>query len=74
VSLLVRAQQVTELEGLFGGLRGDVERLFMQTPAVDQDDLNAELEHMHRHVKEQARRPGAPFFALAESFRKIGRA
>ena len=47
--------QVSELETLFVGLRGDVDALFMQTPTVDQEGLCRQCEEMHRHLEEQAR-------------------
>ena len=45
--------QVTELEGLFEGLRSDVDALFMQAPSVDQGALCQRCEEMHQHVDEQ---------------------
>ncbi|PSC71466.1 Autophagy-related 11 [Micractinium conductrix] len=46
--------KVSELEGLFGALKADVEALFMQAPSVDLEALARELEEMHGQVDEQA--------------------
>ena len=54
-ALVRSAAQVSELESLFEGLRGDVDALFMQTPSVDQEGLCRQSEEMHHHLEEQAR-------------------
>lgn len=41
--------QVEELKGTFGGLKLDVEAMFMQMPSVDLDELGAQLEAMQHH-------------------------
>ena len=46
--------QVTELKGIFGGLKLDVEAMFMQMPSVDLDELGSQLEAMQQHQQEQA--------------------
>lgn len=49
----MRFRQVEELKGTFGGLKLDVEAMFMQMPSVDLDELGAQLEAMQHH--QQAR-------------------
>lgn len=43
-----------ELKGIFGGLKLDVEAMFMQMPSVDLDELGSQLEAMQQHQQEQA--------------------
>ena len=44
---------MSELEGLFQLLRGDVEALFMQAPTVDLDALGRQLGDAERLIDEQ---------------------
>ena len=44
-----RFLQVEELKGTFGGLKLDVEAMFMQMPSVDLDELGSQLEAMQHH-------------------------
>ena len=46
--------QVGELKGTFGGLKLDVEAMFMQMPSVDLDELGGQLEAMQQHQAQQA--------------------
>lgn len=48
------AKKVGELKGTFGGLKLDVEAMFMQMPSVDLDELGGQLEAMQHHQAEQA--------------------
>ena len=41
--------QVDELKATFGGLKLDVEAMFMQMPSVDLDELGSQLEAMQHH-------------------------
>ena len=45
--------QVGELKGTFGGLKLDVEAMFMQMPSVDLDQLGGQLEAMQHHQAQQ---------------------
>ena len=45
--------QVGELKGTFGGLKLDVEAMFMQMPSVDLDQLGGQLEAMQHHQSQQ---------------------
>lgn len=47
--------QVGELKATFGGLKLDVEAMFMQMPSVDLDELGGQLEAMQHHQAEQVR-------------------
>ena len=42
-----------ELKATFGGLKLDVEAMFMQMPSVDLDELGGQLEAMHQHQTQQ---------------------
>lgn len=44
-----------ELEGLFGGLRADVEALLLQAPSVNLDALGGGLAGLHVRLEEQVR-------------------
>ena len=46
---MVMTLQVEELKGTFGGLKLDVEAMFMQMPSVDLDELGSQLEAMQQH-------------------------
>lgn len=48
-----------ELKATFGGLKLDVEAMFMQMPSVDLDELGGQLEAMQHHQSEQVT-PTAP--------------
>lgn len=48
------AKKVGELKATFGGLKLDVEAMFMQMPSVDLDELGGQLEAMQQHQSEQA--------------------
>ncbi|KAA6421485.1 MAG: hypothetical protein FRX49_08429 [Trebouxia sp. A1-2] len=48
------AKKVGELKATFGGLKLDVEAMFMQMPSVDLDELGGQLEAMQHHQAEQA--------------------
>lgn len=45
--------QVSELEQLFGLLKGDVESLFMTAPSVDLEALGSQLGEVHAQLGEQ---------------------
>ena len=47
--------QVGELKATFGGLKLDVEAMFMQMPSVDLDELGGQLEAMQHHQAEQVK-------------------
>lgn len=47
--------QVAELEGLFGGLRADVEALFMQAPSSDLHSLYERAQRERLVLDEQVR-------------------
>lgn len=47
--------QIGELKATFGGLKLDVEAMFMQMPSVDLDELGGQLEAMQHHQAEQVR-------------------
>ena len=47
--------QVDELKGTFGGLKLDVEAMFMQMPSVDLDELGGQLEAMQHHQEARCR-------------------
>ncbi|KAK9820447.1 hypothetical protein WJX72_010464 [[Myrmecia] bisecta] len=47
------ADKVSELEGLFGGLKSDVESLFMTAPSVDLDELGRQMEDRQRCLDQQ---------------------
>lgn len=53
MSLFGESQQVAELEGLFAGLRADVEALFMQAPSADLEQLSARAQDVRLHLDEQ---------------------
>jgi hypothetical protein len=51
--LCLYTTQVAELEGLFGGLRADVEALFMQAPSADLHKLYERAQRERLVLDEQ---------------------